>query len=67
MTLIDVTPISFGLETKGGKMSIIIPKGTKIPTNFSKQYTTSDDYQHTVALKVFEGENSMTKDNKKLG
>jgi molecular chaperone DnaK (HSP70) len=67
ITLVDVTPISFGVETVGNKMSIIIPRASTLPTKMTKKYTTTKDYQESVEIKVYEGEHPKTDDNKKLG
>jgi heat shock protein 5 len=61
--LIDVTPLSLGIEVIGGIMSNIIPRGTTIPTNKKKTFTTTDDYQKGLDVKVFEGERPLCKDN----
>jgi heat shock protein 5 len=64
---IDVTPLSLGIETVGGVMNTIIPRGTVIPTKKSQTYTTYQDQQTTVTISVYEGERAMVKDNHMLG
>ena len=59
--------MSLGIEVSGKKMSVIIPRGTIIPAKLTQIYTTLEDYQIAVTLRVFEGENSYTRDNKRLG
>jgi L1 cell adhesion molecule like protein len=65
--LLDVTPLSLGVETKGGVMSVIIPRNTTIPVKKDRIYTTCDDNQSNVLIQVYEGEGAMTKDNNLLG
>ena len=67
LLLLDVTPLTLGIETTGGLMGEIIPRNTVIPTSRSKVYTTAEDNQAAVMNKVFEGERKLSKDNRLLG
>jgi molecular chaperone DnaK len=65
--LLDVTPLSLGVETKGGVMTVLIPRNTTIPTRKSEIFSTAEDNQPQVEIHVLQGERPMAADNKSLG
>lgn len=67
IVLVDVTPLSLGVEVEGKIMSTIIPRNTKIPCTKSSMYTTETDYEEMLDVRIFEGERPATKDNHLLG
>ncbi|AEH50121.1 molecular chaperone DnaK [Pseudothermotoga thermarum] len=67
VVLVDVTPLTLGVEVKGGLMEPIIPRNTTIPVRKSKIFTTAEDFQTEVEIRVYQGERAMAKDNIFLG
>lgn len=64
--LLDITPLSLGIETMGGLMDVLIPRNARIPTRVGRQYTTKVDGQHDMRISVYQGERDLVKDNRKL-
>lgn len=67
LVLLDVCPLSLGIETAGGIMTALVPRGTTIPTNKEQTFSTYSDNQPAVTIQLFEGERSLTRDNNLLG
>ncbi len=67
MLLLDITPLSLGIETIGGLMDVLIPRNSKIPSALGRQYTTSVDGQTKLKVAVYQGERNLVSDNRKLG
>ena len=66
LLLLDITPLSLGIETMGGLMDVLIPRNAKIPVKASRQYTTQKDGQGSMRISVYQGERDLVKDNRKL-
>jgi molecular chaperone HscA len=64
--LLDITPLSLGIETMGGLMDVLIPRNAKIPTKAGRQYTTQKDGQGDMRISVYQGERDLVQDNRKL-
>jgi len=64
--LLDITPLSLGIETMGGLMDVLIPRNSKIPSRAGRQYTTQKDGQSSMRIAVYQGERDMVSDNRKL-
>jgi molecular chaperone DnaK len=67
IVLVDVTPLSVGVETQGGVMTVMIPRNTPIPYKHTEIYTTAHDFQTSVEVKILQGERPMARDNRLLG
>lgn len=67
LVLLDVIPLSLGIETLGGVMNVLIPRNSIIPIKKKKKFTTDTDYETSVKIKIYEGERKMTKDNFLVG
>ena len=67
LLLLDVTPLSLGIETMGGVMTVLIPRNTTIPTRKSEIFSTASDNQTSVEVHVLQGERSLARDNRTLG
>src|SRR5690606_35037933 len=67
LLLLDVTPLSLGIETLGGVMTTLIPRNTTIPTRKSETFSTASDSQPSVEVHVLQGERQLARDNKSLG
>ena len=65
--LVDITPLSLGVETSGGLMNVLVTRNARIPCKTSKYFTTNHDDQRRVTIHVYEGERAMTRDNNRLG
>ncbi len=66
LLLLDITPLSLGIETMGGLMDVLIPRNSKIPAKASRQYTTQKDGQSGIIISVYQGERDLVSDNRKL-
>lgn len=66
MLLLDITPLSLGIETAGGLMDVLMPRNAKIPSRAARQYTTQADGQNSMRISVYQGERDLVKDNRRL-
>ena len=66
LLLLDITPLSLGIETMGGLMDILVPRNSKIPSKTARQYTTQKEGQGSIRISVYQGERDMVRDNRKL-
>lgn len=66
LLLLDITPLSLGIETMGGLMDVLVPRNSKIPSKAARQYTTQKDGQGGIRISVYQGERDLVKDNRKL-
>ncbi len=66
LLLLDITPLSLGIETMGGLMDVLVPRNSKIPSKAARQYTTQKDGQGSMRISVYQGERDLVKDNRKL-
>jgi molecular chaperone HscA len=67
LLLLDITPLSLGIETAGGLMDVILPRNTKVPAAAARQYTTSKDGQKNLRISIYQGERDLVEHNRKLG
>jgi molecular chaperone HscA len=66
LLLLDITPLSLGIETMGGLMDVLVPRNSKIPTKAARQYTTQKDGQSGMRISVYQGERDLVQDNRRL-
>src|SRR5262249_22271196 len=67
MVLLDVTPLSLGIETMGGVMTVLVERNTTIPCRKAQTFSTAEDNQDAVDIQIYQGERPLPRDNKKLG